>query len=570
MALDGMFLYALIKELQPLTGGRITKIYQPFERDIVLHIRSKGEGYRLLISADPTYPRLHLSHEQLPNPENPPLFCMVLRKHLEGGIIDQFELAEPGERIIHIKVRSRDELDNTVHKQLIVEIMGKHSNIILVDHQTGKIIDSIRHVSAEMSQYRTVWPGHPYISPPDQGKLNPFNVDQETFLKNINFNQGRLDQQLVQQFNGISPLLAKEILHRAGLPERHNVWESFQNMMAAIQNGPYEPCIMIGKERTHFYLFPLKHVASTKSVSYQQLSPMLEEYFQTKTRQSRLKQMASDLTRLLNRTLDKNKKKLTLLHQTLEESKKADHYRLYGELVTANLHRLRRGDKELEAVNYYDEEQKTITIQLEPDLSPSENAQRFFKTYNKLKTAQEKARQQIEHTQQEIYYLETLLHQLEQASWSDIEEIRQELMEQGYLRRQTKPQKKKENPPQPKQFYSSEGVPILVGGNNKQNDYLTMHLASNHDTWLHTKDIPGSHVVIRSRHVSETTLWEAANLAAYFSKARHSSQVPVDYTLIKHVRKPKGAKPGFVTYDHHKTIYVTPDQALVDKILNTK
>jgi predicted ribosome quality control (RQC) complex YloA/Tae2 family protein len=565
MALDGMFIYALLKELQSLIGGRISKIYQPFERDLIFHIRAQGQVYRLLLSADPTYPRVYISTEQLPNPEQAPLFCMVLRKHLEGGIIEQISQEAPGERMIRIDIRSRDELGRTVSKRLMVEIMGRHSNIILLDVQSGKIIDSIRHVSSAISQYRIVLPGQVYTPPPDQGKLNPFSVEQETFLKKINFNQGKLDQQIVQHFQGISPLLAKEILYQAGLPERENVWQSFKRMILRIKNGPYDPVVMEEKERVHFYLFPLEHVQGGV-VRYSSLSAMLDDYFQTRTRQSRLKQTSSDLTRQLTRILEKNKKKLEVLRQTIAESENADQYRMYGELLLANMHLVKRGDKQIEVTNYYDEQQGQIIIPLEPDLSPSENAQRFFKTYNKLKVAQEKAKEQLEHTEQEIMYLETLLHQLELADWSDLEEIRQEIIEQGYLRPHAKSKKKKPEPPQPKQFYSSEGVLILVGGNNKQNDYLTTQLASAQDTWLHTKEIPGSHVVIKSRNITETTLREAAILAAYFSKARHSSQVPVDYTLIKHVRKPKGAKPGFVIYDHHKTIYVTPDQDVLEKL----
>lgn len=569
MALDGMFLYALVKELQRLVGGKIAKIYQPFEREVILHIRAQGQTHRLLLSADPTYPRLYLTKEQVPNPDQPPLFCMVLRKHLEGGIIDKLEQVPCAERIVHLDIRTRDDLGQTVHKRLIVEIMGKHSNIILVDAKSGTIIDSIRHVSSDISQYRSILPGHPYIAPPDQGKLNPFTVDQDTFLAKLNFNQGKLDQQMVQHFRGISPLLAREILHQAVLPQQLNLWRSFKSLMERIQKGPYEPVLMQGKERSAFYLFPLAHLNGEKT-SYPDLSALLDHYFTIQTRQNRLKQLTGDLTRVVTKALAKNKNKREKLVQTLKESEKADQYRLWGELLLAHLHQVKRGDKEVEVINYYDEKQRPLIIPLDPELSPSDNAQRYFKTYTKLKVAQEKAKDQLEQTEQEIAYLETVLHQLEQASWSDIEEIRQELMEEGYLKPKGKNMKKKTQPPQPKRFYSSEGIPILVGGNNRQNDYLTGHLASAEDTWLHTKDIPGSHVVVKSRNVTETTLREAAILAAYFSKARHSSQVPVDYTLVKHVRKPKGAKPGFVIYERQKTVYVTPDEELVIKLGQNK
>lgn len=569
MALDGMFIHVLVNQLQGLVGGKIVRIYQPFERELILHIRSQGRTHRLLLSADPTHPRLYLTEEQVPNPEQPPLFCMVLRKHIEGGLIEKLEQVPSAERIIHMDIRTRDELEQTVHKRLIVEIMGRHSNIILVDVNSGKIIDSIHHVSSAISQYRTTWPGQQYITPPDQGKLNPFTTDQDTFLAKLNFNQGKLDQQIVQTFRGISPLLAKEILHRAVLPQQNNVWKSFKSMMDRIQKGPYQPVLIHAGERSLFYLFPLEHIKG-EVISYPDLNALLDHYYTYQTRQNRLKQLCGDLTRIVTKALAKNKNKREKLIQTVQESEQADRYRLWGELLLAHLHLMKRGDEEVEVINYYDEKQQPMVIPLDPELTPSDNAQRYFKLYTKLKVAQEKAKEQLEQTEAEIAYLETVLHQLEQASFSDIEEIRQELMEEGYLRSKGKNNKRKGQPPQPKQFYSSDGSLILVGGNNKQNDYLTGHLASREDTWLHTKDIPGSHVVIRSRNVTETTLKEAAMLAAYFSKARHSSQVPVDYTLVKHVRKPKGAKPGFVIYDRHKTIYVTPDEELVQKLERNK
>ncbi|GGK14107.1 hypothetical protein GCM10010965_03900 [Caldalkalibacillus thermarum] len=566
MAIDGMMIHALLEEMQILKSGRITKIYQPFERDIVLHIRAQGKNHRLLVSANPTYPRLHFTDEQLPNPEQAPMFCMVLRKYLEGGIIQR--LHQPAaERIVWIDVRSKTEIGDFMVKRLVIEIMGRHSNIILIDPETEKIIDSIHHVPSSVNQYRVVLPGRPYVSPPDQGKLNPFEITKEMFLRKLDFNQGKLDQQIVRHFKGISPLLAKEIVHQAGLPRQDQVWDSFSRLIGKIKAKDYEPAIMETDQKSLFYLFPLAHV-DAKPTRYSTLSKMLDTYFTEKVRTDRLKQTANDLIKRLTAEINKNKKKLTKLEQTLKESEQADTYRLYGELLTAYMHQIKRGATEIEVVNYYDEQGGTVTIPLEPELEPSENAQRYFKKYNKAKVAKEMATEQLNKTKEEMVYLETLLHQLEQASWSDIEEIREELTEQGYLRERGKRHKKqKQTQPKPATFYSSEGIPVLVGRNNKQNDYLTMRLASPHDTWLHTKDIPGSHVVIRSQNYGETTLREAAVLAAYFSKARESSQVPVDYTLVKYVRKPKGAKPGFVIYEQHKTLFVTPDKEIVAKLM---
>ncbi|MDQ0337564.1 putative ribosome quality control (RQC) complex YloA/Tae2 family protein [Caldalkalibacillus uzonensis] len=565
MAFDGMMIYALLQEMRSLESGRITKIYQPFERDIVLYIRAQGTNHRLLLSANPTYPRLHLTAEQLPNPEQAPMFCMVLRKYLEGGIIERIHQPE-AERIVWIDVRSKNEIGDTYMKRLIIEVMGRHSNLILMDPETGKIIDSINHLSPSVNQYRVVLPGRPYVSPPEQDKENPFKVTKELFLRKLDFNQGKIDRQIVQHFNGISPLLAKEIVYQAGLPRQDQLWESFNRLIKRIKTGHYDPVIVDTDQKTFFYLFPLTHVKG-QVTHYQTISRMLDAYFTEKARKDRLKQTANDLIKRLKTEITKNQKKQAKLEQTLEESEQADTYRLFGELLTAYMHQVERGTTEVEVVNYYDEQGKTVTIPLDPELAPNENAQRYFKKYNKAKAAREMAAEQLTKTKEEIAYLETLLHQLEQASWSDIEEIREEMVEQGYIRERGKHRKKrKQELPKPETFYSSEGIPILVGRNNKQNDYLTTRLASSHDTWLHTKDIPGSHVIIRRQQFNETTLLEAASLAAYFSKARDSSQVPVDYTLVKHVRKPKGAKPGFVIYDQHKTIFVTPQEELVRKL----
>lgn len=566
MAFDGMMVYAITNELRDeLEKGRISKVYQPYERDLIFHIRAKGQKKVLLLSANPTYPRIHLTEESFENPLEAPQFCMLLRKHLEGGIIQSIRQVGM-ERMIHVEIKSKNELGDEHVKRLVIELMGRHSNIILVDPKRNIILDSIHHVSHAINQHRAVLPGRPYVAPPDQNKINPFTVDRGTFLKKMDFNRGKLEQQIVDRFEGVSPLLAKEILYLAGLPHRESLSNSFVEMMNRIHSKRFDPVLIRLKEKTLFYLFPLEH-AQGETEHFSTLSHMLERYFHGKAEREQVKQKANDLLRFLTNEKKKNEKKIKKLEQTRKESEQAERYKLYGELLTAYMHQFQKGDESVEVINYYDEEGSMLEIPLDPQKSPNENAQKYFKLYQKAKKSVLAVDEQIRLAQEEIRYMETLLQQLEQASPSDVEDIRDELVEGGYLKKRAA-QKKKKKVDQPKleTYRSSEGVTILVGKNNKQNEYLTNRVAHSSDTWLHTKDIPGSHVVIRANSFSSETLKEAAEIAAYFSKARQSSQVPVDYTLIKHVRKPSGAKPGYVIYERQQTIYVTPQEATIRKL----
>lgn len=571
MAFDGMFVYAITEELkEELNQGKISKIYQPYERELVLHIRAQGKSHKLFISANPSYPRIHLTEETYQNPQDAPMFCMLLRKHLEGGNIVEIKQVEM-ERVIYIDVRSRDELGDTSMKRLIIEIMGRHSNIILIDPERNMILDSIHHVTHAINQHRVLLPGREYVSPPEQHKLHPFKIDQDTVIKRINFNEGKLDSQLVQQFSGISPLLAREILDQAGLATRESLSDSFFTVVNKIKKNEIQPAITESNGKANFYLFPLHHLKGEHR-TFPTISKMLEKYFHGKAERDRVKQKAHDFSKFITNEKNKNDKKIKKLEKTREDSQKADHYKLCGELLTAYMHQVHRGDTSIEVVNYYDEENSTLEIPLDPRATANENAQAYFKKYSKAKKSIEVIEEQIKLTQAEIEYFETLLQQLEQASPRDVEEIREELIEGKYLRDRSKQKKKKkkEVKPQVESYFSSEGTEILVGKNNKQNEFLTNRLGRVNDTWLHTKDIPGSHVVIRSDQFSEATLLEAAQLAAYYSKSGSSSQVPVDYTLIKHVKKPSGAKPGYVIYDHQKTVYVTPTEELVEEMRKRK
>ncbi|MFM1650622.1 NFACT family protein [Brevibacillus sp. B_LB10_24] len=566
MAFDGIVTRAVVHELQMLVGGRITRIHQPHTSDIVLTVRAQEGSVKLLLSANPTYPRLHLTSEEFVNPQIAPMFCMLLRKHCEGGRIEAISQVDT-ERIVHIDVKTRDELGDTAHRRLIVEIMGRHSNIILVDPGSGTILDGIHHVTHAISQYRQVLPGRTYTVPPEQHKKNPLAATEQDFLQALQWNAGKLDRQIVDAFSGISPLLGREIVHRAGLPTREALWQAFSTLFRQIRLHDYAPTIVLTSDRAAFSVVELTHL-NGESTGFESVSGCLQEFYQEKALRDTVKQKVHDLIRIVTTEKQKNEKKLEKLQQTLDDAQEAERFRLYGELITANMHQMRRGDTELVAVNWYDEAGGTVSIPLDPLKTPSENLQAYYKRYNKAKNSVQIVQEQQRLAQEEITYLDGLLVQLEHASVAEAEEIREELTEQGYVRYRGKkgPRKKQADRPELETYFSSEGIPILVGKNNKQNDYLTNKLAHAHDTWLHTKDIPGSHVVIRAREYSEQTLREAANLAAFFSKAKHGSQVPVDYTLVKHVKKPSGAKPGFCIYEQQRTLYVTPDESLVKKL----
>ncbi|QED47481.1 Rqc2 family fibronectin-binding protein [Cytobacillus dafuensis] len=569
MSFDGLFSRAMTKELaQELKGGRINKIHQPFKNEIILIVRANGKNHKLLLSAHPSYARVQLTNESHDNPSEPPMFCMLLRKHLEGFFLEDIHQVDL-DRIIIFEVKGRNEIGDTSYKQLIVEIMGRHSNITLVDKSRNMILDSIKHVSFAVNSHRALLPGQEYILPPKQDKFNPFEANESEVLRRIDFNSGKIDKQLVTAFAGISPLFAKEVLFHAGLANRSTIPKTFLSLIQEVDHQ-IRPAITTNGVKESFYLFPLEHLQG-ESREFQSLSDLLDRFYFGKAERDRVKQQANDLERFIINEKEKNEKKINKLYTTLKEAENADIHQLYGELITANIYAIQKGMKEIEVINYYDENGATITISLEPQKTPSENAQKYFIKYQKAKNAINIVKEQIELAKEELSYFETLLQQVETASPKDIEEIREELIEGGYLREKQKRKNKKTQNTKPSldHFTSSEGVEIFVGKNNKQNDYLTNKLAGKDEIWLHTKDIPGSHVVIRSKNPSEETILEAASLAAYFSKARNSSSVPVDFTQIRHVKKPSGAKPGYVIYDNQQTVYVTPDEEIVLALKNS-
>ncbi|PGM64290.1 hypothetical protein CN947_08270 [Bacillus cereus] len=567
MAFDGLFTRAITHEIaNSLQTGRISKIYQPSKYEILLHIRANGKNQKLILSSHPTYARMHLTNQNYDSPAIPPMFCMLLRKHLEGGFIEKIEQIDL-ERIIQITVRSRNEIGDESLKTLVIEIMGRHSNIILVDTKTNVILDSLKHVSLAVNRHRTVYAGAEYVAPPAQHKINPLHIENaDDFIRPLDFLSGNMDKQLVGAFMGISPLFAKEVVKKAGMVNEKALSEAFFILQKPLLTHQYVPTMITANGKEFFYLFPLSHLQGNEK-AFSSVSELLDRFFFGKAERDRVKQQAHDLERFMQNEKSKNEKKLIKLEKTLQDAGKADKYQLFGELLTANMYALKKGDKDIEVVNYYDENSGTVKITLDPLKTPSENAQRYFQKYQKAKNSVAIVEEQIEKTNEEILYFDSLLQQMEAASSKDIEEIREELAEEGYVRsRKTQNAKKKPTKPILDKYLASDGTEIFVGKNNKQNDYLTTKFARRDEIWLHTKDIPGSHVVIRSLEPAEETLLEAAKIAAYYSKAKDSSSVPVDFTKIRHVKKPSGAKLGFVTYDNQQTIYVTPDADTVMKL----
>lgn len=596
MALDGIVTRAIVQELQVLVGSRINKIHQPTENDIVFQIRAQRDNRKLLLSANPTYPRVQFTEQSFMNPQEAPMFCMLMRKHCESGILESIEQVGM-ERIIHMNVRQRDELGDVSLKRIVIELMGRHSNIVIVDPSSGNILDGIHHVTPAISSYRVIMPGFQYQEPPQQNKLNPLETTAAQFGEAFATNEDTASRWIVQTFTGISPLIADEIVYRAAAHADHKVsqnsstekeqpteandhndeltaatlWPAFSELMEQVRNGSFAPMSGVNaKGKIVFSAVPLTSLIEEQT-SYDTISECMEAYYGEKAQRDTVKQKTSDLLRFLQNERSKNIKKLDKLHQDQLEAGDAEKYRIQGELLFASLHQINKGDREIELINFYDEEQRPIKIQLDPQLSPSDNAQRYFKRYNKYKNSLAIIDEQLIKTHEEIAYLDSLLQQLQSAALQDIDEIREELAEQGYVRNRNKKakKKKKDNRPTLHVYTSSEGIEMYVGKNNLQNEYITNRMASNNDTWLHTKDIPGSHVVIRSTEFGDATLAEAAQLAAYFSQAKESSSVPVDYTLIRHVHKPNGAKPGFVIYDHQTTLFITPDEKVVKGLDST-
>lgn len=564
MSFDGVFTHAMINELrETLLSGRISKIHQPYENEVVLVIRSRGKNQRLLLSAHPSYARIQITQIDYQNPDTPPNFVMMLRKHLDGAILESIEQIE-NDRVIHFHFTKRDELGDLQNIILIVELMGRHSTIILVNKESGKILDAIKHIGSSQNTYRSLLPGVDYIAPPEQNQLNPFSQEKEKVFHRLS-QMDLTPKGIQQQFQGIGFDTAQELVAR--LTERPNekmlVWQEF---FTAIDTQ-LSPSLYEVAEKEYFTPINYRFFDSNtqQKKMYPTLSALLDAFYQEKAEKDRAKQQGGELIRKIENELKRNRNKLKKREQTLKDSENAEDYRRDGELLTTFMAQVPRGANEVTLPNYY-EEDRPITIKLDPALTPNQNAQKYFHRYQKLKNAVKLIGKQIEEAKNEIDYLESVLSQLEIAGPMDIEVIKEELTAEGYLKKKSSKKQKRKKPSQPDQYLSTDGTLILVGKNNLQNDLLSLKTAKKTDYWLHAKNIPGSHVIIKSDQPSDETITEAAELAAYFSKYRHSAQVPVDLVQVKHLRKPNGAKPGYVIYENQKTIIVTPEEEKINKM----
>lgn len=576
MSFDGLVVSAVVEELNRLIPtGRIEKIYQPELDEIHIIFRSLGKNHRLLLTSHSNYPRAHLTSINKENPMSPPSFCMLLRKNLTGGRI--VSVSQPNfERIIQFDIEALDELNIKKSKSLYIEMMGKHSNIILVDKETNKIIDSIRRISFDMSRFRQVFPGLQYEMPPINDKLSPLLIDSQ----NIMMKHLKREEQIPTYksiylfFTGISPLISREICFRAQVDmdkppeqltheEANRLYLSFVTIMDSVHNQNFEPAIyedLNANKYIDFSAVPISHYDLYEKKNFDSISELLENFYSVNDHKERMKQKSQTLRKKVSTKLERLYNKIQNLNRDYSKAQKGESYRIKGDLITANLYRIEKGQDEVEVENFYSEELETIKITLDKRFSPSKNAQLNYKKYNKSKNALVEVGKQIEITKVEIDYLEQIQNSINQCtSLQDLEEVIIELVENGYMKKKiTKVKQQARKGTGYLSFTSSDGFTILVGKNNKQNEEVTFKLSSKTDIWLHVKGLPGSHVIIKldEKELSDTALLEAASLAAYYSKGKDSSKVAVDYTERKNVKKPGGSKPGMVIYESNSTILV--------------
>ena len=541
MSFDGFFLHHMVEELRrELVNGRIQKINQPFEQELVLQIRSNRQSHRLLLSAHPVFGRIQLTQTTFENPAQPSTFIMVLRKYLQGALIESIEQVE-NDRIVEMTVSNKNEIGDHIQATLIIEIMGKHSNILLVDKSSHKILEVIKHVGFSQNSYRTLLPGSTYIAPPSTESLNPFTIKDEKLFEILQ-TQETTAKNLQILFQGLGRDTANE-LERILVSEKLSAFRNFFNQET-------KPCLT----ETSFSPIPF---ANRVGEPFTSLSDLLDTYYKDKAERDRVKQQASELIRRVENELQKNRHKLKKQERELLATDNAEEFRQKGELLTTFLHQVPNDQDQVILDNYYTNQ--PITIALDKALTPNQNAQRYFKRYQKLKEAVKYLTELIEETKATILYLESVETVLNQAGLEEIAEIREELIQTGFIRRRQreKIQKRKK----PEQYLASDGKTIIyVGRNNLQNEELTFKMARKEELWFHAKDIPGSHVIISGNlDPSDEVKTDAAELAAYFSQGRLSNLVQVDMIEVKKLNKPTGGKPGFVTYTGQKTLRVTPD-----------
>ena len=604
MAFDGITIANITKELcSTLLGGRIYKIAQPESDELLLTIKNNGSQYRLVLSADASLPLVYLTESNKPSPMTAPGFCMLLRKHLQNARI--VDISQPGlERIIHLDLEHLNELGDICRKKLIIEIMGKHSNIIFCDDH-DKIIDSIKHISGMVSSVREVLPGRDYFVPQTQEKQNPLRFSAlyaeksstdcphtSAFIKGsedndpisyVNF-QGHMHgkpmavyKAVYTSYTGFSPVMAQEVCYRAGvdgdMPANvldedalHALYDALSNLMSQVVSGAFTPTICYdGKEPVEFAALPLTLYSDKMTQSYDSISAVLERYYAERSAVTRIRQKSVDLRKIVQTALERNVKKYDLQIKQMQDTEKRDKYKVYGELLNTYGYNLEQGAKSMEALNYYTNEM--VTIPLDDTLTPQENAKKYFDKYGKLKRTYEALSELTVQVKEEIEHLESVLASLDIAMQEeDLVQIKEELIESGYIRRKGGTKKVKITS-KPFHYISSDGFHMYVGKNNYQNDELTFKLATGNDWWFHAKKIPGSHVIVKAegKELPDRTFEEAARLAAYYSKGREQEKVEIDYLQRKNVKKPNGAKPGFVVYYTNYSMAIDADIAGIEQ-----
>ena len=584
MPLDALCLSGVVHELQnALSGAKIDKIYQPGRDEVVLALRAPAGNVKLLLSANPSHPRAHLTQISRENPDKPPMFCMLLRKHLSGARL--LELVQPPmERVVDLRLEALDELGDRVERRLVLEAMGRHSNLILLDGE-GRIMDCLRRVDSDMSARRQVLPGLFYRPPPAQEKLDPSSLDRAALESALAAapEESQADKWLLDTFGGLSPLICRELafraggatdarLHQMGEGGRSRLLDELEGLLRSVQENSFTP-VMLEKEGhpSDFTFQPISQYGPAVScVPFPSFSALLDRFYEQRENQERVRQRGQDLIRSVTNARDRAARKIGLQEQELAATRDRERLRQFGDIITSNLHAMEKGMSRLTAADFYDPECPQIHIPLDPLLTPQQNAAKYYKEYNKAKTAESILTLQLEKGRRDLDYLNSVLEAIALAEGErDLQEIRQELTDTGYLRRPSKARDRgKRVASKPMESRSSSGLRISVGKNNTQNDLLTTKQAFKSDLWFHTQKIHGSHVILWTEggQPDLTSIQEAAQLAAWFSQGRESGKVAVDYTPVKYVKKPGGARPGMVVYTTYETAYVAPDGDLAQRL----
>ncbi|MBS4969221.1 MAG: NFACT family protein [Lachnospiraceae bacterium] len=578
MAFDGITIANIVSELNhTIVGGKINKIAQPEADELMITVKNNRTQYRLFLSASASLPLIYLTGENKQGPLTAPNFCMLLRKHIGSARI--LSVTQPGlERILIFELEHLNELGDICRKKLIVEIMGKHSNIIFCQ-EDDTIIDSIKHISANMSSVREVLPGRTWFIPHTQDKMDPLSMSREAFTETVFGKNLPVFKAIYTSLTGFSPLIAEELCVRSGIDpkrqaqeleetEKETLWQTTDDLVDRIRRQDFSPVIVYQEEEPlEFAAFPLTKYQDQKSVSYESISQVLESYYSMKNKITLIRQKSADLRRIVTTAIERTSKKYELQQKQQKDTERKEKYRIYGELLNTYGYHLEEGARSLEALNYYTNEM--ITIPLDEHLSAAENAKKYFDRYTKLKRTEEALNELLEETRSDLEHLESIRTSLDIAlDEDDLVEVREELMEYGYLRRKGSSGKKKKIVSRPFHYRSSDGFDIYVGKNNFQNDELSFKIASGNDWWFHAKGQPGSHVIVKSNgeELPDRTFEEAARLAAFYSKGRQAPKVEIDYTQKKNLKKPNGAKPGFVIYHTNYSMIAEPKIHEIEEI----